>query len=154
MDSARVNTSGQKQGKLIVQGLASCAVAEISGLVRYRDCPDRAMRDFYLQSKFEHAVIMIFNGVVRNTVGTGDRDDEWCNGCQYCQQFAAYILRHKLGEVKEGVEVENRNYHTGHFIRIYTWSPDYQALEKWYKEVGSKVPESPKRVVLQQGGYQ
>lgn len=143
MNDERVNASGQKKGKLLLQGLATCALGEISGLVKYRDRPNEAMRDFHLQSIHEHPVIIIFCGVVKNTVGTGDLDDEWCNGCQYCQQFSAFILTNKLGEVKEGVERENVNYHTGHHIRVYTWAPDYNAIKQWYEKVGSKI-DSPK----------
>jgi hypothetical protein len=82
-------------------------------------------------------------------VGTGNRDDEWCNGCQYCQQFAAYIIQHKLGAVVEGVEAENKRYHPGHHIRIYTWAPDYKALERWQQEIGSKLTDGgPNKLTL------
>lgn len=141
MNNERINASGQKLGKLVLQGLASCALGEISGLVKYRDAPDRAMRDFYLQSKHEHPVIIVFCGVVKNTVGTGDLADEWCNGCKYSQQFTAFIRQNKMGEVIEGVERENINHHRGHFIRVYTWAPDYAAITAWYNETGSKITD-------------
>lgn len=62
----------------------------------------------------------------------------------YGEEFAAYIVDHKLGEVVSPDPVLNEAFHPDHKNQAWLWAPDVKALEEWYDKQGHKADEVKK----------
>jgi hypothetical protein len=108
-----------------------CGVAEIHSLGD-SDLGKSAMEDFWNCVRDDYADIavkkekvlegisylFIFNGVVNK-------------GEKYCQKFAEYIKRNKLGSVVCNEETTLNPNHEDHEIRCYIWVVNWKNLIKW-----------------------
>lgn len=128
-----------------IESTSCCAVEDINDLSSH-NTPELAMREFclglevekdynYYRSKkvlSQPAGFYIFTGVVRHSKGSGTPRQ---NG-KYAPNFAAYILKHKLGSVVETTAHPNRVNHPDHWIKVYVWHPNETNLRKWWKKNG------------------
>lgn len=116
-----------------------CGVGEIDNLSK-SETPERALIVLYPQLMTgvapappreyfgPHRVpIITFTGVTKRELRdhvSGRQDD-------YGQAFAIYIRQNGLGRV---IRTDESKSWTGNTIRLWAWTVDYEALEKWGKE--------------------
>lgn len=112
-----------------------CAVGEIDDLSK-SDTPEAALKTLYptllkglppLDREYfgpHRLPIIIFTGVTTRVLAdhaSGRRDD-------YGQAFSDYLRDNGLGKVVRTDEVQNW---TDNKVRLWAWTVDYEALEKW-----------------------
>lgn len=126
--------------------LSCCGIKEIHGI---GDCstPEEALKTFMVQhspsnkwrSDSTEACLYIFSGVVRErgTKNNYDQDAGLVTDTTYGPKLAAYIRKHKLGQVTSGPKRVNLN-HKLHTIQAWFWAPNWEALKKWNKEAKSE----------------
>lgn len=120
--------AGQHSLKIEIEMGSSCALYDMSGICNFTNRPADAMWSFWNAAQWQLPSLVVFHGVVENR-GT---DKGWCkDGCEYVQQFTAFIREHKLGNVVEGASAENKHNHPGHIIQVNSWAPDYTAIHAW-----------------------
>lgn len=118
-----------------------CAIQEIGGLCNHRNCPEDAMRAFCEQNLAKpvrygtcagrsHSLysFYLFTAAVGAAYDTNT----------YGHQFANYIKTHGLGEVWESKWVVNTAFHPDHGNQVWIWTPDLDAIKKWWAARGSK----------------
>ncbi len=135
--------AGQYGDAIECQGGSSCAIMEISGLCRFAGKPDEAMFSFHSHAGCNRACLVSFHGVV-DARPSEKETDRWCVGCNYIQEFVAFIRDNNMGEVVPGAKAENKSAHPGHIVQAVTWAPDYKAIDKWAATFKSKVTIKPK----------
>lgn len=86
--------------------------------------------------------LLVFHGVV--DAPEWAKNHQWCQGCNYIQEFVAYIRQYNLGEVVEGARAENRANHPGHIIQACTWAPNYDAIERHIAGLGPAAKKKEK----------
>ncbi len=116
-----------------------CAVDEICHLSYSNNAKD-AMKDFcdYLcgyeeeeNEKLDPAAFYTFTGVVKFKGTECARNRGYYN---YGKAFKAFILRNKLGMVTESQARPNRINHPNHVVKVWVWSPNATALNKWWRK--------------------
>lgn len=131
---------------MYVRSMSCCGVREISGLSGHPSAP-AAMRAFvaYVQNP------RIYPSVAEETKKVKDKDETFAadfnqrfryvfftqanpaklSPTGYGFRFAAFIRKHKLGEVVIASEVDHINPNSGNHLAMWTWTVDHEALNRW-----------------------
>ncbi len=119
-----------------------CAVCEIGSLSQHKT-PVIAMKTFctllangrrYIGTMKNPYGFYIFTGVVEHTDNSPAE-----RNFTYGPDFAAYIIKNKLGSVSESVPMINRANHPNHVVKVWVWAPDPENLAKWHAKHKRKV---------------
>ena len=135
---------------MYVRSMSCCGVREISGL--YGIPAPKSMRDFcaYIKKggypsldaemkpvkKGDGTIVAFFNPRFRyvfftqaNPPGKGSPPK-----IGYGYAFAAFIRKHKLGEVVIASEGDHINPNSNNFLKMWTWTVDHAALNEWFNK--------------------
>lgn len=132
----------------VQHNLNCCAVGEISLLEHYEGAPEKAMKDFckgfeqpsYALGTYRRigsklgdiSAFYVFTGVVGNK--DGDDDGDYVEEVSYGPEFAAYILKNRLGRVVESPARYNRVNHPTHLVKVWVWAPSVAGLNTWWEK--------------------
>lgn len=126
-----------------------CGVEEIHDLSSHSTAEETMMGlcdaltyDGYNDREYRHGSShsgdLIIPGLITFTGVVGYTDVTRAN-VTYGPNFAAYIKRHKLGQVTCSSISTNRVNHPTHKIRLWVWKPSISGLIKWWKKHGPPV---------------
>lgn len=131
---------------MYVRSMSCCGVREISGLSGYPSAP-AAMRAFvqYLRQPGGYPSGMTAGRLVKegdSTYAAGfnqrfryvfftQANPTKLSPTGYGFRFAAFIRKHKLGEVVIASEVDHINPNSNNHLAMWTWTVNQDALSKW-----------------------
>lgn len=123
---------------LVIHGTSCCAVKEIHQLDEYVGKAEQAMLDFCKQRLYYNNTLnkagafIIFTSVERCI----DREarGEMKFPVKYGSEFAKLIKAKKLGTLVSTRAAANTSNHPNHFVKVWAWHPDWDALTAWYKD--------------------
>lgn len=131
----------------------SCAVAGISDLGRHTGAT-AAMIDFCKsqlgagRTKFSKADKRTYPTLTTFYVFCAGPEEpghghskKWV---RYGTEFAAFIKKHKLGEVVTVGPKPNAKYHATTTAQVWLWSPDQKAVETWWTKYQDKKKQEAK----------
>ena len=136
---------------MYVRSMSCCGVREISGLRGYCGGP-AAMRAFvaYLKQPGGYPAgykatkpgdgtsSAAYNSSFRYVFFTQAQPQK-INNRGYGYAFAAFIRKHKLGEVVIASEGDHVNPNSGNHLKMWTWTVDHDRLNKWYVKDAAAV---------------
>ena len=136
---------------MYVRSMSCCGVREINGLSQYRGGP-AAMRAFvaYLKQPGGYPTdrkatkpgdgtsAAAYNSRFRYVCFTQAQPQK-INNRGYGFAFAAFIRKHKLGEVVIASEGDHVNPNSGNQLKMWTWTVDHDRLNTWYAKDSAAV---------------
>jgi len=141
-------------------GLNCCGLNELHGIDEYSS-PKHAMVDFICElqentdqdddygyysfynrrssfdetkRKFKPAAFYVFTSLLRDGKNRPKRN--------YGENFATYIVEHKLGNVLEAPARYNRVNEPTHLLKAWLWTPSVKGLQTWWKEINKEEDKS------------
>lgn len=130
-----------------------CGFQEISGLRAYKDDPKGAIASFCKVNLGQRVRFGMSTGSANTLypmyLFSAAVHDDVVGGIlpNYGSQLAGYIEDHGLGLVTPSPVVRNAAFHSGHSNQLWIWTPDRDALVKWfdaYKAETEPKVEAPK----------
>ena len=128
-----------------------CAVKEIYDLRDHDGDSSKAMLEFCClqriyggDGELSLASFYLFSGVERFIGNPYPKPegkskwqiDEWKDLIKkrYASKFAKFIRENKLGRVVTLPGAPNRLNHPKHIVKVFLWTPNVEALTKWYQQ--------------------
>jgi len=123
-----------KDGKMVFDGKG--ALKKIFGVwldSKLRYAPKTDSSDYRIHRHCSGHYI--FAGVI-NLTGDLERERKspGCADLTYGPKFAAFIKRNKLGTLASSLPEINRINHPEHTVKVWVWTPDPDALAKWFEK--------------------
>ena len=138
---------------MMLRSMSCCGVREVSGLSGHKSAPEamRSLCGYVLKPDGGYPTSdgspvkpgdttfrAGFNPRFRYVFFTQAQPSKM-EGAGYGFSFAAFIRKHKLGEVVIASEGDHVNPNSGNQLKMWTWTVDHEALAKWFKNDSTAV---------------